>query len=183
LDGIFGTHTMNITAEFEIATLAGAIDRRYRAFPLVACYTALRASELFGLRWRNVHFDDSFVEIVTTTIEADGMFEEDQPPKSNAGRRKVPLSAIAKQALLEHHRAHPGGPDEYVFTAPRGGPMRLGKFRKRFWYKGVATAKINAAHPYQSLDLRWYRCGAGFNICRTHLRVFHARYIRPPIPS
>jgi integrase len=54
----------------------------------------------------------------------------------------VLLSDRAAQALREHRLAHPGGPDDDVFTAPKGGPVRLGNWRNRFWRSAVAKAGI-----------------------------------------
>jgi integrase len=159
-----GVKPMNIAVETEIESLAESIDGRYRAIPLIGCHTGLRASELFGLRWRNVHFELRCLDVVTTTVEGDGYFEQDQPTKSPAGRRRVPLSDIPAKALRDHRETHPGGPDDYVFTAPRGGPVRLGNFRKRIWYKAVASAGV--APGFDIHDMRntaislWIAAGA-----------------------
>jgi integrase len=115
---------MNIITPAEIDRLASAINPRYRAFPIVACYTELRVSERFGLKWRNVHFAESYVEVSTTTIETDGAVLLGQPTKSEAGRRTVPLSAKAKMALLAHREMYGGGPDDYVFQSRTAGESR-----------------------------------------------------------
>jgi integrase len=141
-----GKKRMNIITESEISALAGGFDPRYKAFPIVACYTALRASECFGLRWRDVHFTGTsgpYLEVTTTTIDS-GELLTDQEPKSDAGQRSVPLSAVPLQALLDHKAKYPGGPDDYVFLAPLGGPVRLNNFRKRFWKSAVKAAGIKS---------------------------------------
>lgn len=45
---------MRFLTHDEVATLAAAVDVRYRAFVLVAAYTGLRAGELIGLRRKHV---------------------------------------------------------------------------------------------------------------------------------
>ena len=139
-----GKKPMNIITPPEIDRLALGMDPRYRAFPVFACYSGFRVSECFGLKWRNVHFTDSYVEVATTTIETDGAVLTGQPTKSSAGRRNVPLSAKARVALLEHKERFGGGPDDYVFRAPKGGPVRLANFRNRYWHRAVTAAGIDA---------------------------------------
>ena len=82
---------MNIITPPEIDRLALGMGPRYRAFPVFACYSGLRVSECFGLKWRNVHFTDSYVEVATNQdLETDGAVLTGQPTKSSAGRRNVP---------------------------------------------------------------------------------------------
>ncbi len=139
-----GKKPMNIINPQEIERLAGAIHPRYQAFPIVACYTGLRVSECFGLTWRHVHLDDAYIEVSTTTIETDGQILTGQPPKSDAGKRTVPLSAKAREALADHKAKYGGGPNDYVFTSAKGGPVRLANFRNRHWHRAVTAAGINA---------------------------------------
>jgi hypothetical protein len=54
------------------------------------------------------------------------------PPKTRASRRTVGLPrAVVKE--LAAHLATPAPPDAFVFTAPKGGPLRVIAFRARIW--------------------------------------------------
>jgi integrase len=133
---------MVVIDETRIDLLATAIDPRFRAAVYVGCYAGLRAGELFGLKWRNVDFSRRTATITQTVIETGGKLLLDQPPKSAAGRRTVPLATIALDALRDRMDTQPGNPDDYVFTDSKGGPVRLNNFRKRQWRKAVAAAGI-----------------------------------------
>ena len=56
------------------------------------------------------------------------------PPKTDAGRRTVVLSAFLVDELATHmaQRGEPG-PEGLVFPAVEGGPMRRSNFRRRTW--------------------------------------------------
>jgi len=106
---------LRIITEIEIARLAGAIDERFRALVYLACYAGLRAGELLGLRWSNVDLPGRRVTVTQTVVETNGQLHADQPPKSDAGRRTVPLSREAIKALVRHAEAFGSQPGDYVF--------------------------------------------------------------------
>ena len=106
---------LTIITEIEIARLAGAIDPRFRALVYLACYAGLRAGELFGLKWSNVDLRGRRLTVSNTVVETNGQLHIDQPPKSEAGRRTVPLSREATRALAAHAEIFDDRPDDYVF--------------------------------------------------------------------
>ena len=57
------------------------------------------------------------------------------PPKTKAGRRRLPIPPLVAEAL--ERQLDGGGPkDRWVFPAPEGGPVRLGLWRSRFLVPG-----------------------------------------------
>lgn len=75
----------------------------------------------------------------------------------------MPFSNIAASALAEHLFGRTGTPDDYIFTAPEGGRVRLASWRRCFWYPAVAAAGLARLSPH---DLRhtavalWIEAGA-----------------------
>jgi integrase len=89
---------MRFLTHDDVATLAAAIDPRYRALVLVAAYGGMRAGELIALRRRHVDLLHRTVTVVEQVQVVAGRFEV-HAPKSAAGRRAIPLSGLVVDAL------------------------------------------------------------------------------------
>jgi len=89
-----------------------------RALYGLAVYAGLRRGEIAGLRWQDVRFDES-VAGGTIVVEqaycwrAKGFVD----PKSERGRREVPMVSALAELLLGWSVEHPGG--ELVFPSAR----------------------------------------------------------------
>ena len=129
----------------EIARLASAIDLRFRAFVYLSCYSGLRVGEVLGLKWERVDLQGRRVAVTNTVIETNGQLLVDQPPKSDAGRRRVPLSQEVVTALTAHAEMFGGEADDYVFSDTRGNAMRLSNFRNRYWRPALKRAGVDSS--------------------------------------
>lgn len=98
-----------------MASLADAIDERYRALVLVAAFGGLRIGELAGLKRTRVDLLRRRVDVAEVCVEAAGHLYFG-PPKTRAGRRTVPLSPGIVAELAAHLERHAG--PELVFPAP-----------------------------------------------------------------
>ena len=144
----------------QVATLVDTTDARYRALVLVGAYGGLRIGEMAALRRSRVDLLRGRVDVVETLVEVNG-HHHFGPPKTRQGRRTVPLprSVLAE---LERHVAGLG-PDDLVFTAPEGGPLRRSLFHRRFWAPATEAAGVA---PLRIHDLRhtavafWIAAGA-----------------------
>lgn len=144
----------------EVATLADAMDDRYRPLVTFAAYSGLRAGEMFALRRSRLDLMRRTIDVVETMVEVRG-HHTFGPPKTRAGRRVVPLP----RSVADELEGHVAGlePDGLVFTAPEGGPMRASLFRRRFWHPAVDAAGLA---PLRIHDLRhtavafWIAAGA-----------------------
>ncbi|MDQ4098535.1 MAG: tyrosine-type recombinase/integrase, partial [Actinomycetota bacterium] len=125
----------------EVATLAEAMDPRYRALVLLACYGGLRWGELAALRRARVDALRRSVVVVEQVQELDDGTQSWGPPKSAAGRRTVPLPRFVSDALADHigEWALPGA-DGLVFPSPHGAVLRNGLFHRRFWAPAISRA-------------------------------------------
>lgn len=135
----------------EVATLADAIDDRYRALVLVAAYGGLRFSEIAGLRRRTVDVLRGRLQITEVAVEAGGRITF-KPPQSKAGRRGVSLPTVAHHALTEHLDTFMGSSaDALVFTSPQGDLLRATTWRRRYWNPAVMASGLA---PLRVHDLR-----------------------------
>jgi len=124
----------------EIHRLADAIGDDHRALVYVAAIVGLRWSECAGLRVRSCDFLRRTISVVETVAEVGGV-TMDADVKSHASRRTVTVPKSVMDMLAEHlaRRGRPG-PDELVWVAPEGGPLRAGNFRTRTWQPACVTA-------------------------------------------
>jgi integrase len=108
-----------------VIRLAELIEPRYKSLILLAGLAGLRTGESLGLCRRDVDILHSTVEVVVQAQEVVGAGRVLLPPKSDAGRRKVAVPEIVRDALAEHlGRYTSRDNDSPVFTGPSGGPLR-----------------------------------------------------------
>lgn len=89
--------------------------------------------ELGGLRRRRVDLLHRTVTVAEILTEVNGCLDIG-PPKTEAGRRTVVLSAFLVDELASHlEQWGAPTPESLVFPAVAGGPMRRSNFRRRTW--------------------------------------------------
>lgn len=152
----------------EVARLSDAIDPAARVLVLVAAYTGLRAGELFGLRRNRVDLLRAEIDVAEIVVEVRGEHQFG-PPKTRAGRRRVPTPRVVADELAGHMAGLE--PNELVFTAKRGEPIRASNFRRRVWTPATIAAGLAepGGRPLRLHDLRhtavafWIAAGANPN--------------------
>jgi integrase len=142
---------MRFLTHDEVASLAAAIDARYRALVYLAAYSGLRAGELVALRRQHVDLMRRTVSVVEQVQYIDRHYVV-APPKSTAGRRSVALPRLVADELEAHLHGLPDQSVEgLVFSAPEGGYLHVENFRKRVWLPAVEQAGVA---PLRLHDLR-----------------------------
>lgn len=142
---------MRFLTHEEVATLAAAIDARYRALVYVAAYAGLRAGELIGLRRSHIDLLRRTITVVEQVQYIDRHYVV-SAPKSAAGRRSVALPRLVTDELDGHLRQLADqSADAVVFPAPEGGYLHLENFRKRVWLPAIEKAGLT---PLRVHDLR-----------------------------
>jgi integrase len=135
--------------------------RSCSALVLVGAYGGLRIGELAGLRRSRVDLLRGTVEVAEIITEVGGRLHMG-PPKTRASRRTVGLPRAVVEELATHLAA-PAEPDALVFTAPKGGPLRVIAFRARIWRPATRRAGLDGLRIH---DLRhtavalWIAAGA-----------------------
>jgi integrase len=140
---------VDIPTKDELRALLEHAHGRYRALIVTAIFTGLRASELRGLQWGDVDLDAGEL---TVRQRAD-RWGSIGSPKSDAGKREVPLAPMVVNALREWQLACPSGAADLVFPNTKGNVDSLPNMHRRGlgavqWSAGI-TADPN--HPKYGL--------------------------------
>src|SRR5262249_39340084 len=96
---------VDIPTKDEIRAILAHAQGHWRPLFVTAVFTGLRASELRGLRWTDVDLDKAEL---TVRQRAD-RWGKIGSPKSDAGRRTIPLAPMVVSALREWRLACPKG--------------------------------------------------------------------------
>lgn len=107
---------VDIPMREEIRAIVNTATGRWRPLLLTAIFTGLRASELRGLRWRDVDFDKRELHV----HQRADRFNEIGKPKSISGERTVPLPPAALNTLREWKLRCPKGERDLVFPNGQG---------------------------------------------------------------
>ena len=132
------------TAEMK-AIINAATSLRWRVFLMTAAFTGLRAGELRGLRWENVHLDKSELNV----MERADKYRQIGNPKSRDSSRTVPLVRVLVAALKEwkdrpedNGLARLRGPNELVFPAERASVLCLQTICESGYHPAVVRAGL-----------------------------------------
>jgi integrase len=122
--------------------LAAELPQRWRPMIYVAGACGLRCSEVAGLRVGRVDTPGHRLRVLETAPQVGGDRAE---PKTDAGRRTVPLPGFVAELLDQHLERYElrGDSDALVFSAERGGRLHAANWHKRAW----VTARANAGFP------------------------------------
>jgi integrase len=145
------------TAEEARRFLVAAKDDTYWPLWLLALKTGLRRGELLGVRWSDLDLDRGTLTVQQTIGVLAGA-PCIKPPKTDAGRRVVKLSADVVAALKDHRRAQverqlsapawaEGG---LVFCTGEGKPLNPNNLYRNF----AAIVARAAVPPIRLHDLR-----------------------------
>ena len=116
-----------IPTKDEIGAMLNAVQGRWRPLVVTAILTGMRASELRGLTWNDVDFDEGVIRV---TQRAD-KWNQIGPPKSKAGRREIPLTPMVEHTLRPWRLQCPGGDLNLVFPNTVGKVERLSTISRR----------------------------------------------------
>ena len=109
--------------------LAERVPDRFRAMIMVATFGTLRYGEVSGLQRADLDLDAGTVFVRRSLTEVRGTGLVLGPPKSRAGLRMVSLPGVVVEELKRHLRLYVDPePDAFVFTGPKGKPIRRGNF-------------------------------------------------------
>jgi integrase len=110
----------------EASALLEVLQPRDRALYATAVYAGLRLGELQALRWDAV---DLATGVIRVEAGWDRVDREEIEPKTEDGRRKVPVAGILRDLLLEHRMNGTG--EGYVFGRTPGEPFAPSTVRAR----------------------------------------------------
>jgi integrase len=134
----------------EVAALAEAMYGPYRVCVRLAAEAGLREGEILGLRVEDLDPLGRRINVFRQAQTLDEGVVLDQPLKSEAGYRTVPLAPQTVEAIAWHMKRYParGG---LVVTTAGGKPVRRSTFNAA-WSKAMLRAGID--RPLRFHDLR-----------------------------
>jgi integrase len=104
--------------------LSMAVDSSYGPIYVVSLYSGMRRGELLGLRWSDILWDQSAVQIRQTAGKVRGKMTIKPGAKTTAGRRVVTLPSSVMSLLREHRTKQLAvghyRKDGLVFTSDKG---------------------------------------------------------------
>ncbi|MBB4103594.1 tyrosine-type recombinase/integrase [Allorhizobium borbori] len=125
---------IDIPTKDEVRALVAALEPNWRPLLITAIFTGMRSSELRGLRWKDVDFDRFEITVSQRADE----FREIGAPKSEAGKRTIPVPPVVINTLKEHKLKH--GKAKLVFGNPDGEP----RSHTNIINKGLIPAMLRA---------------------------------------
>ncbi len=123
----------------QVAELADEIDPRSKTLVGLLAYTGLRFGEASALRVGSLHLDKRRLTVVRSITSVKGRLIEG-PTKSHE-RRDLYFPSFLTEALRRQIAGR--SKEQFVFTAPRGGNIRLDDWRPRTFYPAID--RINAS--------------------------------------
>ena len=136
-----------ILTEEDFVDLLQQLLQPYRSMVLLAGCTGLRVSEVLGLRWRSVDFE----QLVMVVKEG---FARSQVTKlkSEYSQDELPLDPDVATILLEWKRLCPETTGDWVFPSPRTSkPYDSGSLRKKVLKPAAQRAKIQGSIGWHTL--------------------------------
>jgi integrase len=125
----------------EVRAIIASLRGRWRPMILTAFFTGLRASELRGLKWPDVDLQKSEL---TVSQRADKYLTLGSP-KSDAGKRTVPLPPLLANALREWKLQCPRTDLGLVFPTEKGNVFHHTNIVQRGWNPAQVRAGVVGA--------------------------------------
>jgi integrase len=109
-------------------------DDRLGAMFALAVTTGMRPGEYMGLRWPDIDLEKGVIVVQRTLVAEKNGGSHFAQPKTDRGRRTIPLPPSVTRMLVEHKRRQAAeklkaGPayknDDLVFATPTGEPLNL----------------------------------------------------------
>jgi integrase len=134
----------------QVEALAEAIDPRYATLTRFGAYSGLRPSELTALKVGRLDLLRGTVRVVEAATEVDGRLHWGGVKTHEARTVRLPRSIC--EELAAHLAGRPHGPEDLVFPAPLGGPMRWSKWVRRYFKP--AARDVGLPERLRLYDLR-----------------------------
>jgi len=109
----------------EVTAIAANADESMALMVRTAASTGMRFGEIAGLEWKRVDMDKGVIAV--TRQFTHGAWSE---PKTDNGRRRIPLDKELLRQLRLHRLRTPG---ELVFPGPTGKPLDYQNWYDRVW--------------------------------------------------
>lgn len=117
----------NVLTPYEIKLLVDGLELRERTLVLLAASTGLRQSELFGLKWGDINFEEKTINVTRSIV-----YGVVGPCKTEASQKPVPVHPLIIDTLLKWRGQQPYRKSEnWVFASRRY------RGRKPYWGQAI----------------------------------------------
>lgn len=161
----------------QVTALVDELPAPYDTLVLFTAYTGLRWGEVTGLRMKRLDLLAGRVEVaeVLQHYKGEARFSE---PKTKGSERTVSLPRFLVDVMRAYVADRDLGPDDLVFTTPRGKPLRSPNFLQKVYIPAVHRALPEHLHGFRFHDLR-HTCvalliGAGAHPKEISTRMGHS---------
>ncbi|MCC8097085.1 MAG: site-specific integrase, partial [Eubacterium sp.] len=92
-------------SEEDVKTLISALEGepiRQKTMTLLAVFTGMRRSEILGLKWENIDFENKTIEINSAAVYASGKGRIDKGTKTTRSNRIISMSETVEKLMLEY---------------------------------------------------------------------------------
>ncbi len=115
-----------LTPEESKLLLERVVNKRARTFLLIALHTGMRRGEIVALKWSDIDFEKKVIYVRHNAVmEQHGTTITDYP-KTDAGKRDIPLSEELEQWLVERKaNSH----SQYVLAMENHKPLTVSAYR------------------------------------------------------
>ena len=126
----------DIPTRGEVQQIIAHVSPKWRPLIVTATFTGMRCSELRGLTWSSVDFENRLIHV---TQRAD-RYAKLGKPKSESGDRRIPMSPAVLNTLLEWRERCPKSDLDLVF------PTAKGKLEQHsnIHHRGIGAAQVRA---------------------------------------
>ena len=128
----------------EVRLFLENVDSHFRDYFEVAFFTGMRPSEQIALKWDNIDFNRSKINVVDARVMG-----EESSPKTVASRRSIDMLPPVKEAL-ERQSEKTFLCSPYVFASKKGNIVDIGNLRKRTWYPALKVAELKRRTMYEA---------------------------------
>ena len=135
----------------DVQRVAATIHPRFSALVWVGATSGLRFGELTGLTRRHVNLNERTLRVEQALMFIRGQGPTLGPPKSSAAHRRVTIPVSAAQILAGHVGTYADdGPDAFVFTSVKGGPL-LNRYFAPYWKRALKEAGLDESIRFHGL--------------------------------
>ncbi len=129
----------------EVKQILTGVVGAHRSFYTVAFFTAMRTSELLGLKWDCVDFERSQILVRETWVC--GALDT---PKTNGSERTIEMSSPVTAALRLQRTLTQSIGSAFAFCATNGQPMSRHNLANRIWRPTLKALGLRHRRPYQT---------------------------------
>lgn len=136
------TKVLPFTLDEVLLILSGVRDD-FKNYYTTRFFTGMRTSEIHGLRWKNIDFDNRQIMVYEAWVK-----DKMEQTKNDGSNREIQMSQFVFETLKEQHKVTEKY--DYVFCNRKGLPLNNTNITNRIWYPLLQNLNLEKRRPYQT---------------------------------